>query len=41
MEAVTTALKEYIAHKKQLKIASLFGTIDFDKNYDYKKARKR
>jgi hypothetical protein len=40
-EAVTAALKEYIAHKKQLKIIKLFGKIDFDKDYDYKKARKR
>ena len=40
-EAVTAALKEYIAHKKQLEIIGLFGKIDFDKNYDYKKARIR
>ncbi|NIO19857.1 MAG: type II toxin-antitoxin system VapB family antitoxin [Candidatus Aenigmarchaeota archaeon] len=40
-EAVTAALKEYIARKKQLEIVDLFGTIDFDRNYDYKKARKR
>ena len=40
-EAVTAALKEYIAHKKQLKVTSLFGSIDFDKDYNYKKARKR
>lgn len=40
-EAVTAALKEYIAHKKQLEIVGLFGTIDFDRKYDYKKARKR
>ncbi len=40
-EAVTAALKEYIARKKQLEIIDLFGTIDFDRNYDYKKARKR
>jgi len=40
-EAVTTALKEYIAHKKQLKVLDLFGSIEFDKNFDYKKARKR
>ena len=40
-EAVTTALQEYITHKKQLEILDLFGTIDFDRNYDYKKARKR
>lgn len=40
-EAVTAALKEYIAHKKQLNIFKLFGSIDFDEKYDYKKARKR
>ncbi|MBU1121960.1 MAG: type II toxin-antitoxin system VapB family antitoxin [Candidatus Omnitrophota bacterium] len=39
--AVTIALKEYIAHKKQLSIKKLFGIIDFDNTYDYKKARKR
>jgi Arc/MetJ family transcription regulator len=40
-EAVMIALKEYIAHKKQLKILDLFGRIDFDEKYDYKKARTR
>ncbi|MEK6692447.1 MAG: type II toxin-antitoxin system VapB family antitoxin [Nitrospirota bacterium] len=40
-EAVTTALKEYIAHRKQIEVLDLFGKIDFDKTYDYKKARKR
>jgi hypothetical protein len=40
-EAVTIALKEYIAHKKQQKIIDLFGRIDFNENYDYKKARMR
>ena len=40
-EAVTVALKEYIAHKKQLNIFKLFGSVDFDAKYDYKKARKR
>ena len=40
-EAVTTALKEYIAHKKQLEVLDLFGSIEFDINFDYKKARKR
>ncbi len=40
-EAVSTALKEYIAHKKQLEVLDLFGSIEFDKNFDYKKARKR
>jgi Arc/MetJ family transcription regulator len=40
-EAVNAALKEYIARKKQLEILDLFGKINFDKDYDYKKARKR
>lgn len=40
-EAVTIALKEYIAKKKQLEIIDLFGTIDLDPQYDYKKARQR
>jgi Arc/MetJ family transcription regulator len=40
-EAVTTALKEYIAHKKQLEVLDLFGSIEFDKDFEYKKARKR
>lgn len=40
-EAVTTALKEYIARKKQAEVVELFGTIAFDKDYDYKKARTR
>jgi Arc/MetJ family transcription regulator len=40
-EAVTIALKEYIAHRKQQKILGLFGRIDFNERYDYKKARTR
>jgi len=40
-DAVTTALKEYIARKKQVEVIDLFGKIEFDKRYDYKKARTR
>ena len=40
-DAVTTALKEYIARKKQIEVIDLFGKISFDKDYDYKKARMR
>ncbi len=40
-EAVTTALAEYIARRKQLEILNSFGTIDFDPTYDYKADRKR
>jgi hypothetical protein len=39
-EAVTAALDEYIRRRKQLEILDLFGTIDFDPDYDYKKMRK-
>jgi Arc/MetJ family transcription regulator len=40
-DAVTAALKEYVARKKQVELIDLFGTIEFDKDYDYKKARSR
>jgi len=40
-EAVTTALSEYIAHRKRLEILDLFGTIDFDPSYDYKAERRK
>ena len=40
-EAVTTALSEYIAHRKRLEILDLFGTIDFDPKYDYKVERRK
>lgn len=39
-EAVTVALKEYIRRHKQLQILDVFGTIDYDPNYDYKAERK-
>ena len=39
-EAVTAALDEYIRHRKQLEILKLFGTIDYDPTYDYRKMRK-
>ena len=39
--AVTEALKEYIQRRKQLQITSLFGKVDYDLNYDYKKTRVR
>jgi len=39
--AVTEALEEYIQRRKQLEIINLFGKIDYDKNYNYKKGRSR
>ena len=38
--AVTAALKEYIQYREQQKILSLFGQIDYDSHYDYKKERR-
>jgi Arc/MetJ family transcription regulator len=40
-EAVTEALKEYIARRRQAGITRLFGTIEYDPKYDYKKQRRR
>ena len=40
-DTVTVALKEYIAHKKQMEIVELFGKMNFDKSYNYKQTRKR
>lgn len=40
-EAVTEALKEYISRRRQVRVADLFGTIDFEPRYDYKKQRRR
>lgn len=38
---VTEALEEYIQRRKQTGILSLFGTVEFDPKYDYKKQRRR
>jgi hypothetical protein len=38
--AVTAALKAYIQHHQQQNILSLFGQIDYDSDYDYKKERQ-
>ena len=40
-EAVTAALDEYIRRRKQTQIPDLFGTIDYDEDYDYKANRRR
>ena len=39
--AVNEALREYVQRRKQLKILELFGTVDLDPSYDYKKQRRR
>jgi len=39
-EAVNAALDEYVTRRKQLGILKLFGKIDYDPRYDYKRARR-
>ena len=40
-EAVTAALDEYIRRRKQLGILEMFGKVDFDTSYDFKRERHR
>ena len=39
-EAVTAALDEYIRRRKQMQILDLFGTIDYQQDYNYKANRR-
>ena len=39
-EAVTAALSEYVQRRKQQEVIKLFGTIDYDPDYDYKALRR-
>jgi Uma2 family endonuclease len=36
---IEESLKEYIQRRKRLKVLDLFGQIDYDDSYDYKKQR--
>ena len=38
---VNAALAEYVQARKRRSIVELFGTIDFDPDYDYKAMRSR
>ena len=40
-ETVTEALVEYIQRRRQARVADLFGTVDYDPKYDYKRQRRR
>lgn len=40
-DTVNEALREYIQRRKQIKTLTLFGQIDIDPEYDYKKERNR
>ena len=39
--AVTEALHEYLRKRRQAGLIELFGTMDFDPDYDYKPGRSR
>lgn len=39
-ETVNSALSEFIARRKQREIVGLFGKLDFDARYDYKRERR-
>ena len=39
--AVSTALVEYVQHLEQERILSMFETVEYDPEYDYKKQRRR
>lgn len=40
-DTVTQALEEYVERRKQARLLDLFGKVDFDPKYDYKRQRRR
>jgi Arc/MetJ family transcription regulator len=40
-DTVNLALDEFIQRRKRQEVINLFGRIEFDKNYDYKKLREK
>ncbi len=40
-DTVTEALREYIERRRQRRIVGLFGKVELDPKYDYKKQRRR
>lgn len=40
-ETVNAALQEFVARRKQKRILELFGQLDWDPSYDYKRERTR
>lgn len=39
-ETVNEALEEYVKRRKQQEILKLFGKVEFDPKFDYKKSRQ-
>jgi len=40
-DTVNMALEEFIQRRKAADILTLFGTVEYDADYDYKEARRR
>jgi len=40
-DTVNAALEEFIKRRNTKELLDLFGTIEYDRNYDYKKTRSR
>jgi Bacterial antitoxin of type II TA system, VapB len=40
-DTVNAALDEYIRRRKQAALIPLFGTIEYDSRYDYKRERRK
>ena len=40
-DTVNEALREYVQRHQPAKVVELFGNIEFDKSYDYKRQRRR
>lgn len=39
--AVTKALQEFISRREQMQLADLFGSLEWDADFDYKSERSR
>ncbi len=39
-QLISEALREYIQRRQQQKVLDLFGTIDYEEDYDYKQQRQ-
>jgi Arc/MetJ family transcription regulator len=40
-EAVSAALREFVQHRRQMKILELIGKVEYFPAYDYKAARRK
>ena len=40
-DTVNQALKEFVQKRKAAEVLSLFGTVEYDNDYNYKKLRNR